>query len=208
MRFETAARRLAVTVPFFTVAGVLLGFFSRPETPAEPRVETPARGVLIVTTADLDPAFRALETWNEERGCPAEVYTVPRLNLRSGPGLAATLGVLSRERGVNAILLGGDRRQLPVTVADSRDPLSRTSAGLRIEPVPTPDAVAMPAHLWMGRAPVTTLPEAWAFVEACRSNGKTLDELIRSGGTFASVPPSVHRPAPTLPAVALPAASD
>lgn len=209
MRLVSAARRLAVTVPFFATATVLLAFFSHPEGVPVPGHAAAGGGILIVTTSDLDPAFRALESWNEQHGCAADVVTLPRRRTLDAAGLAATLSVLSRERGVSAILLGGDRRQLPVSPADSRVPgLVAGATNLHIEPVPTPEAMALPSHLWMARAPVATLPEAWAFVDACRRNGKTLDQLIRGGGALAVLPGELPRPAAALPAVALPAPSD
>lgn len=208
MRLVSAARRLAVTVPFFATAAVLLGFFARPQSVSGPAADRESGSILIVTTPDLNPAFRALQSWNRRHGCATDVYTLPRLG-SDAPGLETMLGVLCRQRGIRGILLGGDRRQLPVTAADTRvRGLVSDRAGLRIEPVPVPEAAAVPAHLWMARAPVATLTEAWRFVEICRENGQTLDVLMGNGGALASMPPGLSRPAPALPAVVLPASSD
>jgi len=208
MRLVSAARRLAVTVPFFATAAVLLGFFARPQIVPGPAADGASGSILIVTTPDLNPAFRALQSWNRKHGCATDVYILPRPG-SDDPGLGAMLGVLCRQRGVRGLLLGGDRRQLPVTAADTRvRGLVSDRAGLRIESVPVPEAAAMPAHLWMARAPVATLTEAWRFVEVCRENGQTLDVLMGNGGALASMPPDLSRPAPALPAVALPASSD
>ena len=45
-------------------------------------------------------------------------------------------------------------------------------------PIPTPRVSPMPPDLALGRIPVRNLDEAWAFVEACRESGETLDRLF------------------------------
>jgi hypothetical protein len=187
MRVRSALRRLAVTLPFFGTAAVVLTLFGNPPLP--PGDESAL--ILIVTNSTLNPAFAELEDWNRAQGCRSELLT-----LDAGPPnerrFVEELGALCRERGVTGLILGGNRRQLPLMSGSGRGqfPGPDENGIARLVPIPTPRRSPIPSDLAMGRVPVGTLDEAWAFVEACRQSGETLDQLFGRTGDMAAVLPA------------------
>ncbi|HET9233966.1 MAG TPA: hypothetical protein VFP10_07500 [Candidatus Eisenbacteria bacterium] len=172
MMLRSALRRLAVTVPFFLVATAIMRVIAGPLDISGPR-SVPV--VLIVTTERLHSPFRALELWNGSQGCQARLVTLgdPR-----GANLAERLSGLCRDQGATDLLLGGDEELIPL--------LARADEGVggpaykdgapRVFTVPARGVV--PAGVRVSRAPVRDVGEAWAFVEACRTSGQTLDRLL------------------------------
>jgi len=174
-----AARRLAVTLPFFAVSLVVLARFSGPQADAyAPIAAASEQAVLIVTARPLAPAFEALVDWNRGQGCPTYVVSLERVGVPDpSEGELSYLSTFCALRGVSRILLGGDAR----IVADGGDldPLHyRPPSGPWVIPVSPGAARSLPDGFRMGRAPVRTLGEAWDFVAACRTSGKTLDVLL------------------------------
>jgi hypothetical protein len=186
MIVKSASRRLAVTLPFFTLAAVLLGFFGR--TTAPPRGLDPHGSplVLIVTTSSLRPAFEALQAWSDEEGCPTLMVALDR---DSAGGWMAQLGPICTQRGVTGLLLGGNRQLIPALSGPERSRAAPRSdpeeKAPRLIAVPTPSDGTMPQGMRVGRAVVDDLPQAWAFVEACRGSGRTLAELLDQTQTLA-----------------------
>src|SRR5262245_37824045 len=172
MKLRSALRRLAVTLPFFVLAAgimrVVAGPLDAPLPPSSPLV-------LIVTTEPLHPPFRALELWNGTQGCRARLVT---LDDPSEINLAARLGEICRDEGATELLLGGDERLIPLLArggARGAGPACE-DGNPRVFSVSTRDG--LPVGVRVTRAPVHDLSEAWAFVEACRTNGQTLDRLL------------------------------
>ena len=173
MKVRSALRRLAVTVPFFLVAAAIMRVAAGPlDAPLSPSA-SPL--VLIVTTERLHSPFRALELWNGTQGCRARLVT---LDDPSQTNLATRLSTLCRDEGATDILLGGDERLMPL--------LARAGAGgagpACEDGTPRVFTVAahgsIPSSVRVSRAPVHDVGEAWAFVEACRTSGQTLDRLL------------------------------
>ena len=179
MNVRSALRRLAVTVPFFLVAltimRVVAGPLDAPLPPSSPLV-------LIVTTERLHPPFRALELWNGTQGCRARLVTIDD---PSDADLASRLCALCRDEGATDLLLGGDERLIPLLFSGngSASRASTIGAGPACEDG-TPRVFTVlgrgdiPPGVRVSRAPVHDLGEAWAFVEACRTSGQTLDRLL------------------------------
>ncbi len=191
MIIRPALARLGVTIPFFVLASLVLGFFSRPVSRA---VDAPAHAsaFLIVTTESLRPPFQALESWNHERGCPTLLLTLGNPGSRGDLGSAVGyVSALCALRGTYGMLLGGDSRLLPLVlpVGGEQDPGPRASAGGPQVPrlVPVSPLVGLPAGLRVSRAPVRDLAEAWEFVNACRASGRTLDQLVGEGAPLTAV---------------------
>ena len=147
--------------------------------------------VLIVTTERLHSPFRALELWNGSQGCQARLVT---LGDPGGSDLAVRLGELCRDQGATDLLLGGDERLIPLLArADGgRGGPAYADGTPRVFTVPARGMV--PAGVRVSRAPVRDLGEAWAFVEACRTSGQTLDRLLAE--------PVAVRPDPELQVLA------
>jgi hypothetical protein len=184
MKLRSALRRLAVTLPFFAVAAVIMGLFSDPLSPGRPNPDGLSPLILIVTTESLHPAFKALDDWNRAHGCSSRLITLDGKRIpKSESGLMTRIGALCREQGVTGLLLGGDRRHVPLMHGRGRGQFNpETKTGMpQVVPIPTPPGVVMPAGLVVGRAPVRSLEEAWTFVNACRESGQTLDILIEGG---------------------------
>jgi hypothetical protein len=179
-----------VTLPFFATAAVLLGVFGHPRQP----VSSPV--VLIVTTETLRPAFMALETWNDERGCPTRVLT---LTDRGAPAWLDGLAVSRRD--LRGLLLGGDRAQVPGILEEGGLRPLRMGTWTASGPFTArePRLLGVPVL----RAPVRDLGEAWAFFEACRASGKTLDRLLAADAVSWEGARSLHG-RPDLAAVARP----
>jgi hypothetical protein len=172
MNLRSALGRLAVTVPFFGTAAAVLTMFGQP-MPVPPGADSAL--ILIVTNETLNPAFEELESWNRSQGCRSEL-----LILDPGPTneqeFVQELGVFCRERGVTGVLLGGNRRQIPLMSDSVPGP---DAGGIHhVVPIPTPRVSPMPPDLALGRIPVRNLDEAWAFVAACRESGETLDQIF------------------------------
>jgi hypothetical protein len=186
MKVGPALRRLGATVPFFALAAVVLGLMTRPVVPPSPPPER-ASTFLIVTTENLSPAFRALDGWNRSQGCATRVVSLADTTGGEEAGDAvAWLGSFCALRGASGLLLGGDENLVPflpeppVPGAHSAPtPAPRFAPGLIT--IPCPPGEGLPPGLRVGRAPVRTLREAWAFVEACRANGRTVDRLLDPG---------------------------
>ncbi len=185
MKVGPVLRRAGVTIPFFGLAAAVLGLMTRPVVPTSvpvPRAST----FLIVTTENLSPAFRALDGWNRSRGCATHVVSLAdTTGGREAGDAVAWLGSFCALRGTSGLLLGGDEALVPFLP----DRAARAARFPRVgEPIPWPDLIAVPCPpgegippgLRVGRAPVTTLSEAWRFVEACRASGRTLDRLLDS----------------------------
>jgi len=173
MKVRSALRRLAVTVPFFLVALAIMRVAAGPlDAPLSPS-SSPL--VLIVTTERLHPPFRALELWNGTQGCRARLVT---LDDPSETDILSRLSELCRDEGATDLLLGGDERLIPL--------LARAGVGgagpacedgtPRVFTVSTRGDI--PPSVRVSRAPVHDVGEAWAFVEACRTSGQTLDRLL------------------------------
>jgi hypothetical protein len=194
MRLRSVARRLAVTLPFFAVSAVVLGFFSNPTVPGSADLDDPSSLVLIVTTESLHPAFRALEIWSQAHGCPSDVVAL-------GSGFEARAGVfylasLCRERRATSLLLGGDSHILPMMSGAAGERVAPGSTGgPRILLVPTPRKGVIPEGVAVGRAPVKDLAEAWDFVNAVRTSGLNLDQLIVATSDVAARLREETRPA-------------
>jgi hypothetical protein len=190
MKVRSALRRLAVTAPFFLTAIAVLRMVAGPLDVAS---EHAAPLVLIVTTERLHPAFRALELWNETQGCRARVVTL-RGQYFDGT-VTPRLAALCREEGATGVLLGGAEDLVPLLGG------TRTSSYLslpegkapRVVAVPMPAPQSMPTGILVGRAPVRDLEEAWAFVEACRTSGRTLDQLIAAPVAGHDADPGANR---------------
>jgi len=190
MKVGPAFRRLGVTVPFFALSAAVLGLLTRPVTPPSPPAHRSST-FLIVTTENLSPAFRALDGWNRSLGCPTRVVSLA--DTTGGPGAGdavAWLGSFCALRGTSGLLLGGDENLVPFL--SDRPPLARTAPapGAGYPPdlvtVPCAPGEGVPPGLRVGRAPVRTLREAWAFVDACRASGRTLDRLLDSAPVTAA----------------------
>lgn len=172
MKLRSALRRLAVTVPFFLVATAIMRVIAGPLDISGPRT-VPV--VLIVTTERLQSPFRALELWNGSQGCQARLVTLgdPR-----GLNLAERLNGLCRDQGATDLLLGGDEELIPLLARADEElggPAYKDGTP-RVFTVPARGVV--PAGVRVSRAPVRNVGEAWAFVEACRTSGQTLDRLL------------------------------
>jgi hypothetical protein len=197
--FRSALRRLAVTLPFFTLAGIVLTLFGRPR---EAVVSQPV--VLIVTSPALHPAFDALETWNDAHGCPARVVTL-------GTGddersWAAQLVERFPGYRIRGLLLGGDEAQVPAAAGVPGDGALTPRSGASVPTVVPVPLVAREPELHgvpVLRAPVRDLPEAWAFFESCRASGRTLDRILAGDVASAERDRSASS-APDLAAVARP----
>jgi len=161
-----------VTVPFFLVATAIMRMVAGPlDAPLPP--SSPL--VLIVTTERLHPQFRALELWNGTQGCRARLVT---LDDPSETDLVARLGELCRDEGATNLLLGGDERLIPLLAragVNGAGPACEDGAP-RVFSVSARGDI--PPTVRVSRAPVHDLGEAWAFVEACRTSGQTLDRLL------------------------------
>jgi hypothetical protein len=172
-------------LPFFSLAAVVLGLLGNPVVPETAFVDAPPSLVLIVTAESLDPAFRALGAWNQIQGCPSDIVSIP-------PGsdhraTASRLIALCRERRATGLLLGGNSELVPFLMEPGGImPPSAPGGGPRILPVPAL-RTGLPEGMAVGRAPVGDLAEAWAFVNACRTSGRTLDQLITASTILAGL---------------------
>ncbi len=185
MQVGPVLRRLGVTIPFFGVAAAVLGLMTRPVVPTSapvPRAST----FLIITTENLSPAFRALDGWNRSRGCPTHVVSLAdTTGGREAGDAVAWLGSFCALRGTSGLLLGGDENLVPFLPGRTAHVTRPPRVGEPIQrpnliAVPCPRGEGIPPGLRVGRAPVTTLSEAWRFVDACRASGRTLDRLLDS----------------------------
>jgi hypothetical protein len=195
MSIRSVARRLAVTLPFFSLAAVVLGLLSNPVIPDSSLADSPSSLILIVTTESLHPAFRALEMWNRVQGCPSDIVSFEPGSDRHA--MVSRLAALCRERRATGLLLGGNTELVPLLLGPGGHlPPAAPGSGPRILPVPAPRAL-MPEGMTVGRAPVGDLAEAWAFVNACRTSGRTLDQLMSASASVAVLlggqPASVSR---------------
>jgi hypothetical protein len=171
---RSALRRLAVTVPFFTLAGIVLTLFGHPRDAGVPQPV-----VVIVTSPALHPAFDALENWNDAHGCPARVVTVG-VGAEESSWSAGLTAQLPGYR-IRGLLLGGDEAQVPGTPGDAVESSPPALGGETVPTVvPVPLTGREPAFRGVPvlRAPVRNLPEAWAFFESCRASGRTLDRIL------------------------------
>jgi hypothetical protein len=184
MNVRSALRRLAVTLPFFLVATAIMRVIALPLDVSE---RTPRPLVLIVTTEHLHPPFRALEQWNGTQGCRTRLVTLAD---HPGTNVVSQLGALCREEGATGLLLGGDEQLIPLLAPfDRAGPAPGYAGGTpRVFPVPAGEA-AIPSGVRVSRAPVRDLGEAWAFVEACRTSGRTLDRLLAEPVARGTEPP-------------------
>jgi len=180
----SASRRLGMATPFLVLAASVLTLWGTPHLPLPiPPAESPPL-VLIVTTSSLSPAFEALDSWNEERGCRAVVITLPDEDARNHPErILASLRAVCARAGVTGLLLGADQRLLPFPgrsgdVLPSLIPSAWAGETPTLAPLLAPSHGWLPSGLCVGRAEVKSLPEAWAFVESCRGSGETLDVLL------------------------------
>ena len=191
MRLRSFARRAGVPVPFLALSFLVLFRFSGPATvishPSD-RVSVP---FVIVTTPDLEPAFRALESWNQEQGCEAAVVCLPAGTLpKQAEDLVTRVGAICSRHGTVGLVLGGDRSAVPglagaveTVPAEFYDcflagVVDGTSSPPRFRREAVPSQPLFPSGLKVGRVPVETPTEAWAFVDACRSSGLTLSRLL------------------------------
>jgi hypothetical protein len=191
MSIASVARRLAVTVPFFSLAAVVLGLLSNPAVPRSSLVDSPPPLILIVTPESLNPAFLALGAWNQGQGGRSVIVPFePGSDRRE---MLYHLASLCRKEQATGLLLGGNAKLVPLLPdhAGHHSPVLPGS-GPRILPVPTPRAGLMPKGLAVGRAPVGDLAEAWAFVNACRTSGRTLNQLMDA----STVPSTAQLPEP------------
>ena len=144
-------------------------------SPLDAPLPTSSPLVLIVTTERLHPPFRALELWNGTQGCRARLVT---LDDASEIDLVSQLSELCRDEGATELLLGGDERLIPLLARGS----ARSGGPACEDGTPRVFSVSARGNLPVGvrvtRAPVHDLGEAWAFVEACRTSGQTLDRLL------------------------------
>lgn len=178
MMLRSALRRLAITLPFFGTAVVVLALFGKPTSSISLKADSAL--ILIVTNEALNPAFEELESWNRSQGCRSALLTLD-MGARNEQRFVEELGAMCRERGVTGVLLGGNRHQLPLMSGSGRGQLSPgpDAQGIpHVVPIPMPRVSPMPPDLVLGRVSVGNLDEAWAFVEACRESGKTLDRLF------------------------------
>lgn len=187
MRMRSLARRSGVPIPFLAVAFLVLTRFSGPAATVPHRTASRLAPFVIVTTPNLRPAFEALETWNEEQGCRVAVVSLPSdATPEHAEDLVAYMGAICSLRGTVGLVLGGDRRTVPglagtvetAPVALYENLLSLAAFPPRWSPIPVPPAPMFPSGLRVGRVPVETPSEAWAFVDACRASGLTLDLLL------------------------------
>jgi len=172
MNVRSALRRLAVTLPFFVVAAAIMRVVA---SPLDASLPPSSPLVLIVTTERLHPPFRALELWNGTQGCRTRLVT---LDNPSETDLVSRLSALCREEGATDLLLGGDERLVPLLAR-----AGAIGAGPACEDgTPRVFTVSgrgdIPPGVRVSRAPVHDVGEAWAFVEACRTSGQTLDRLL------------------------------
>lgn len=183
MKLRSAARRLSVTIPFFTVAALVLGSLEDPAIPVFNQSVDGSPLVLIVTTEALHQPFHALETWNQARGCPVKVVTLLELGKGSMVDTELDLVAACRALGATGLLLGGTPALIPLFPESFRIQTGNTRGAEtpQILPVPRREGPPFLDGVPMGRAPVADLDEAWAFVEACRTSGRTLDHLIGNG---------------------------
>lgn len=207
MKLQSVGRRLAVTVPFFIIAALVLGFLGDPVIPERSRPADASPLVLIVTTEAFHQPFHALETWNQARGCPVKVVTIEGLEKGSRTDTEVDLAEACRELGATGLLLGGTSALIPLFPSSFRIQTGSAKESRAPEILPVPPGHEQPflKEVPVGRAPVADLAEAWAFVEACRTSGQTLDYLIGGGGVkdVALALPSRE----VLPLTMLPAAS-
>ncbi len=223
MRVRSALRRFGLTIPFLIVAVLVLAYFSAPVVKGPGPVTGGESSFLIVTTETLRPAFEAFEVWNREQGCPVTLVSLPEGGSpKRVETMVAYLGALCALRGSTGLVLGGDRQLVPflekehVPAVESAARLSFASvAAPRLVPVPPSPGGFLPEGLRVSRAPVRDLDEAWAFVEACRASGRTLETLLATETihSFTAVadthpgrrPASVH---PALPRFAVPVSAN
>jgi hypothetical protein len=188
MNVGSALGRLAVTVPFLFLATALLGFFAAPLVPADDgRGITTSTGVLIVTIDPLRAPFEALDDWNRQQGCSSYVVTLTgQGRLVPHESQLLYLGNLCSRYRVQTVLLGGNPSLVPLLGPEEADPARGASTESRpeVELLPAPSRWPENEGLRLGRAPVGNLEEAWAFVNACRSQGLTLDQLLEEGGSL------------------------
>jgi hypothetical protein len=211
MRVRSALRRFGLTIPFLVMATLVLVYFSAPVINGPAPVSGAGSSFLIVTTEALRPAFEAYEVWNQEQGCPVTLVSLPEGDSpKRVESMVTYLGALCALRGSTGLVLGGDRQLVPflewedLPPADSALPISLASMEPpRLVPIPPSPGGFLPEGLRVGRAPVRDLDEAWAFVEACRASGRTLESLLATEVIHALT--AVADPHPSLsPASARP----
>jgi hypothetical protein len=181
----SAARRALAVLPFFLLAGVVLGRSGPaalpPEAERRPLVDSP---VIIATSTSLRPAFAALEEWNRKQGCASYLLLVDDGAMSASPeGQIAYVGALCARWGMAGILLGGDARHVPASFPDGVAGQGAPGSPLTwIRFVPGPEAPGPTGEtVPVRRVVVRDLDEAWAFVDACRAHGQTLDEIVGGG---------------------------
>jgi hypothetical protein len=173
-----------MATPFLMLSALVLHLWASPRIPIPAAVQEGSGPlVLIVTPASLSPAFRALESWNEEQGCRTVVISIPDEDARRHPErILDSVRAVSVRAGVTGLLLGADQRLLPFPSPGDARPALVTSAWAgdtpSLAPLPAPPRDWLPLGLSVGRAEVGTLPEAWDFVESCRGTRETLDVLL------------------------------
>jgi len=196
-----ALRRLAVTLPFFLLATIVLAMLSDPYTPRGTQANRALGSpVLIITAEPLRPAFEALVDWNRDQGCLTYVIALERLGVPDpSEEELAYLSTLCALKGVSSVLLGGDALLAGGGAGVSPSGVAELQGPRRphVVPVPVSEAQALPDGFRVGRAPVRTLGEAWEFVDACRAHGQTLDRLLDQPvtHTFFAANAGPHGPA-------------
>lgn len=182
MSIRSVISRLAVTLPFFALAALLLGGFADP-VPPQPLANVDGAPILIVTTSELRPAFTALESWNRRQGCETVVLELDRRVTRLDDQMGY-LGAVCARRGIRALLIGGNDALMPVRRDFGEIEPASTKPSLRLLPLDPILGTPLPHGIRLGRVPVATLSEAWEFVEACQSSGETLDRLVTPLPTY------------------------
>jgi hypothetical protein len=181
---RAAAPRALAVLPFFLLAALVLSLSGRSVAPPGGRDLASTSPVVIATTRPLAPAFAALEEWNRKQGCPSYLLLVDDRAMSASPEeQIAYVSTLCARWGMAGILLGGDARHVPARAPDGVAGQGAPGSPLTwIRFVPSPAATGpLSEGLPVRRVMVRNLDEAWAFVEACRVHGQTLDEIVAGG---------------------------
>jgi hypothetical protein len=181
---RSATPRAFAVLSLLLFSALVLALAGHPVVPPPGPFEAQGSPVVVATTPPLLPAFEALEEWNRQEGCPSYLLLVDEGAMSVSPEeQIAYVSTLCARWGMAGILLGGDARHVPAWVPDGVAGEGAPGSPLTwIRFVPSP---AVPGTISDGvpvrRAMVRNLEEAWAFVEACRRHGQTLDELVTGG---------------------------
>jgi len=178
---NTLGSRLAAAAGFLAFFAVVLAGASL--TPLQEADGDTAGSYLIISSSELLPAFQDLGIWIRDEGANSLVLSLETVGSRRTPEdrrrLFEYLGDVARGHGYATLIVAEAGVGENASVGES-PPWGGISSGI-------------PAT-GIQYVPVSTLAEAWDFVERCRAGGLPLQESLFAEGDLLSAVPGAILP--------------